>query len=293
MSMEDRIAKVLDALVPRGGKKLFSLQIHLEEYLSRLANPNRKLQGTKYRMECWQRVCEEHKRRFKELAKSKRRLKAPEPSGTITSAFTLRDIRLENEFEMLLCSISSSLNALTRMVACYLKGASDLHGRSKLAAALSKQKGFKRMQVIAARASESWANEMRDRRDAATHYVALSLKSTIVRSKSGSDPTRRNVSQVGIPQEPLRYVSLWEDDLPTLGGSFQKSSVTETAGSKIEIHELLDSDHRIVIRRESPLPTSPKLIDGDKYVQSTYASYQKYVHSLLKSLTRKARGNSS
>ena len=70
MLTEEKINKLLDSLVPRGEKQRPSLHVSIEEYLSRLANLNRKLIEVKYRMECWERISSEHTQRFKKISKS-------------------------------------------------------------------------------------------------------------------------------------------------------------------------------------------------------------------------------
>ena len=82
----------------------------------------------------------------------------------------------------------------------------------------------------------------------------------------------------------MKYDSLWDDELPTLGGSAHKSI---SYGNKIEIHELMDAEHKIVVRRESPLPIKPELIDGEKYIQNLYESLPNYAADLLTLLTKK------
>lgn len=283
MHIDKKIEMIIDSLIPRGGEKPDSIYVSLEEYLSRLSNLNRKLHGVKYRMECWSTICEEHKIEFdKVLSRDSMKQLEKDKLKITTFSYSSIDLRLENEFEMLLYSLTSTLSALTRVVACFLKGSTQIHSHSKLCDILLKHPGFKRSCSIVANASSSWAKGLTDRRDAATHYIALSVTSSIVHSKSDSLPIKKTVIRIGISKKPVKYVSIWEDVLPTIGGS---SHTKISYNNKKETNELMDSKEKIIIRRESPLENPPELIDGEKYMQSLYMDFQVYIKELLHSLT--------
>jgi hypothetical protein len=291
--MDKTIRKILDALIPRGGRTPNCIHVSLEDYLSRLSNLNRKLAGTRYRMIRWNAVCKEHKMSFDKEVNSVELLKSFQTSKVKTASYSTRSAAIENEFEVLLYSITSTLATLTRVVACFLKGSTQIHSHSKLPNILSKHQGFEKSQSIVANACSSWANELTERRDASTHYITLSAISSILYSKSDALPTKKTILRFGVAKKSVKYVSLWEDELPTLGGYNYKSMISEESGNKQETHELLDMKMRMIVRRDTPLPTKPELVDGEKYVRGMYKSFQKYVSILLSSLKPRLRSTSS
>ena len=295
IQMDKKVAKILDSLIPRGGTAPHVIHVSFEDYLSRLSNLYRKLEGVEYRMKRWNTVCEDHKKNFDKMAEFRESMKFPDGRKIDRLSESLRDIKVENEFEMLLYSISSTLSALTRVVACFLKGSPDFHSHSRLPSLLLKHQGLNKSQSIVANACESWAKELTERRDAATHYLAVSIESSVVHSKSDSFRTKKEVKRIGLTKKPVKFVSLWEDILPTFGGSTHTgiSLYDEKADTKQEIHELHDAQKRIIIRRESPLPRMPELIDGEKYVQGLYKHFNHYVIALLSSLKPALRTKSS
>ena len=99
--MTNDIRLLIDNLIPRGGEKPISIYVSLEEYLSRLANFNRKIAGTNYRIYTWKKVCEENEAEFQRHLNSPDNLSLKYKTYTISS----RDSRIENEFEMLLCIV--------------------------------------------------------------------------------------------------------------------------------------------------------------------------------------------
>lgn len=288
--MRKKIDIILDSLVPRDGETPECIYISLEEYLSRLSNLTRKLRGVNHRMKCWKAICKEHRMEFDRVANSRNNLKLPK-SGKF--GYSLIDPRLENEFEVLLYSILSTLSALTRVVACFLKSSTDFHSHSKLPTILLKHEKLKQSQLIVANACNLWADELTARRDAATHYVALTVTSSFERSKSNSSSLKKTVSRIAISKKPLKYVSLWEDILPTLGGSQHTSIIYDESSDIKEEHELLDKKNRLIVRRNSPLPNKPEVIDGEKFVQSLLKKFDEYVITLLSSFQQVIQGSSS
>jgi hypothetical protein len=286
--MINDIRLLLDDLVPRGGVKPTTIYVSLEEYLSRLANFNRKISGTHYRIGCWKKICEENQGKFQKdldfadkwnaFAKSDLKLRS--------TSFSSRDSRLENEFEMLLYSITSTLSSLTRIVVCFLKGSTQVHSHSSLSKILLKYPDFNTSQIIVLNACNLWADELTKRRDAATHYIALSARSFIQHSKSESSIIERNFSQIQIPKYSTKYNSLWEDELPTLGGScFVK--ITNDLGA--EINEIRDSNGVTIVKREQPLEKRPEFIEAQKYVENLCSYFEEYIKSILGSLILKLK----
>ena len=189
-----KIDQLIDSLVPRGGERPNSIHVSLEEYLSRLSNFNRKLKGVNYRMDCWTLICKEHKAKFDEKANSKEIENIFLEQGNskkMTFYYPLREIRIENEFEMLLYSITSTLSTLSRVIACFIKGSTQIHSHTKLPDILLKQNEFKQLHSMVARASGSWTKDLADRRDASTHYIALGITSSLTHSKAGSHTTKK------------------------------------------------------------------------------------------------------
>jgi hypothetical protein len=284
--MDSKIRQIIDRLVPRGGEKPGSIHVSFEDYLSRLANFNRKLAGIRYRMLCWSAICEEHKIKFDKmnsLADSLKAFDADKPKIT-KLLYSSRDISLENEFEILIYSLTSTLSALTRVVACFLEKSTDLHSHSKLSTVLSKYKDFESSYLVVNNANTSWVKELTERRDAATHYIALSITASIIHSKPKSSPKEKKVLRVGITKKPIKYASIWEDEVPTSGGS---TRTTITYDNGMEKHELMDLEREIVIRRDKPLENIPELIDGEEYIQNLYKDFQVYIKELLESLANK------
>ncbi len=173
---------------------------------------------------------------------------------------------------------------MTRVVACFLKNSTDFHSHSKLPATLLRHERLKQSQLIVANACSLWADELTARRDAATHYVALTVTSSFERSKTNSSSIKKTVSRISISKTPLKYVSLWEDTLPTLRGSQHKSIIYGDSNGKKEEHELLDMEERIIVRRNSPMPEKPEVVDGEKFVKSLLKNFDDYISKLLSSL---------
>ncbi len=68
--MNDELSRLLDRLVPRGGKVPSCLYVTLEEYLARVANFHLKISGVDHRRETWIKICQEHVDRFEKSASS-------------------------------------------------------------------------------------------------------------------------------------------------------------------------------------------------------------------------------
>lgn len=285
--MLNDIKLIIDKLVPRGGGKPLTIHVSLEEYLSRLANFNRKITGTYYRIDSWKKLFEENKIVFE------KQMKSMDDRDSFTSGkseksfktFSFRDAGLENEFEVLLYSMTSTLSSLTRIVVCFLEGSTQSHSHSKLPNILSKYPDFNKSYSLVVDACKLWTDELTKRRDAATHYIALSASSFIKHSKSELDTIDKTFSHLQIIKYPEKYNSLWDDELPTLGGSSQSHGFDSKNGS--QIHELMDLNGVIVVRREQPLEEKPEFIECEEYLQKLCFNFEQYVKNVLSSLIPK------
>jgi hypothetical protein len=286
------IELLLDKLIPRGGEKPQIIKVSLEEYLSRLSNFNRKFLGLMYRMECWADLCKNHKEKFdKKLAiQNLNKLVEENKFKKVDFSYSIRDIRLENEFEVVLYSMTSVLSALTKVVVCFLEGSTQAHSHNRLSSILLKQQDFLQLHSLVNKAYNTWGKQLTDRRDAATHYIALSIKSSYCHSKSNNFSIEHNSLKVGITKTSTKYNSLWEDDLPTSGGSEHVAIKYDT---NFETHELKDANGQLIVRRESTLPIKPELIDGEKYLWDLYQNLENYIVDIINWLAVKLKENSS
>ena len=286
--MTNDIRLILDNLVPRGGIKPTTIYVSLEDYLSRLANFNRKIAGTHYRINCWEKICNENQVEFEKRLNSTNSLDAFTRTDlkVATISSSSRDSRLENEFEMLLYSMTSTLSSLTRIVVCFLEGSTQVHSHSSLSKILLKYPDFIQSHTIVLNACNLWADELTTRRDASTHYIALSATSFIQHSKSELNTIEKSFCQIQIPKYPTKYNSLWEDELPTLGGS-SFSKITYDTGD--EINELKDFNGVTVVRRERPLEKRPEFIEAQEYVKNLSSYFEEYIKNILSSLVPKIK----
>lgn len=287
--MNKKINKALDSLIPRGGVKPNTIHINLPTYLSRISNLNRKVLGTEYRFKQWTQLCDEHKIDFDKALNSSKKINFPN-SNFKTFYISLVNIKLENEFESLLYSISGTLTALTRVIACFLEGATDFQSHSSLKKILAKYKKFSGIELIVTNARNSWAKDLTGRRDAAAHYIALSIQSSISRSNTNKSLSKKKLTKIGISKEVIQSISVWENLLPVLGGAQQTSMFgTDDVGNKQEIHKLLDKRNRLILQIDTPLPKKPELIDGEKYVKFIYKNYLTYLNEILSTLKNQLR----
>jgi hypothetical protein len=275
--MNDRLEIAIDAVVPRGGTAPLCLHITLEEYLCRLAYLKRKVWGLDYRLQQWNAVCIEYKKKWDQLDLQKMADSAFSNGKVTNFSYTTRDSKLENEFEMILYSISTTLSSLTRVVASFLQGRTNDHSHSKLQFSLAKYPEFSALQTIVADQFNAWGEELKARRDAATHYIMLSVSSSFIQDKKEGI---LNIVEVGITKEPIKHGSIWHDILPVWGDSITKSVM----GQDIEEHEMFDAQKRLIIQRNKKLPKAPLMIDGEYYIQTIYENYCDYLVKVLELL---------
>jgi hypothetical protein len=277
--MTSDIDNLIDKLVPRGGDKPDTIHTSLEEYLARLSSLNRKISGTKYRMLSWQTICHEHIAEFEKRINSIDFPKIYESwtSKNFTLSYSSTDIRVENEFEMLLYSFISTLNTLTRVIACFLKGSTQIHSHSKLPDILLKHVDFNNCHQTALTAASSWAEELTIRRDAATHYIAILTDSTMKQSKEDLKGFHTTILHVGIPKVPTKHISIWNDQLPVKGGH---KTFTMHGSDGTQILELKDHQENLIVKRVEPLQ-KVELIDGEQYIRNVYDYFQKHLSEIL------------
>ena len=287
----DFMAKGIDALIPRGGGKPNQIAVSLEEYLSRVAMFSRKIKGVMHRKNCWDRITKEHLVKFENMnyESSKENTEGVIPKkGKMTYKFSLRDIRLENEFEVLIYSVRSSLTMLTKVISAFLKGQTTLHSHSKLKKNLSTTDKWPELSALVNEACNEWIDNLTERRDAATHYVALTATSDLAIESDKSNVIKVQRNTVSILKQPLKFVSVWWDDIPALGGaSHASTTVTHDDGSIIEAHELFDATGNLLARRNAKRPELPEVIDGREYVDSLMRNYENYIVKVASELKTK------
>lgn len=209
----------------------------------------------------------------------------------MTYTFSLRDIRLENEFEVLIYSVRSSLTMLTRLISAFLKGKTDLHSHSKLQKILNSSDDWPVLSAIVNEACHNWINDLTKRRDAATHYVALTATSSLSIKIEKPNVTNVQKNTVSIPKQPLKFVEIWWDDIPVLGGTLHSSTtVTNNDGNIIEAHGLFDGAGNLLVRRNTKPSELPELIDGREYCNNLIKSYEEYFVKVASELKTKMAG---
>jgi len=287
----DIVEKCIDDLIPRGGKKPNQIAVSLEDYLSWVAMFNRKIKGVRHRKSCWDRITDEHLVKFEKMdhKSPKKDIKGVIPKkGKMTYTFSLRDIRLENEFEVLIYSVRSSLTMLTRLISAFLKSKTDLHSHSNLQKSLNTAKNWPALSAIVNEACHDWIDDLTKRRDAATHYVALTATSSLTIESERSNVIKVQRNTVSIPKQPLKFVSVWWDDIPVLGwASHSSTAVTNDDGNIIEAHGLFDGTGNLLVRRNTSLPELPELIDGREYCDNLMRNYENYFVKVASELKTK------
>ena len=281
-SSSGELEKYLDLMIPRSGELPECVVISLEDYLSRLAILNRKLLGVRYRKEQWDKLVASHRTKFNQLMQEWPTTNTTEKPRVI-SGFTLRSINVDNEFEVFLFSVCSTLSMLTKLVAAFLRGNQGLHSHKTLGEVLSRRTEWTKLAQIVKEARAEWINDAFKRRDNATHYVALTAPSIF----HGKDIGLKVKIGVAIPKHPEKHVSIWMDDVPALRGTFYLSTrVTEDDGTISETYDLYDMDRRLLIRRVGSL-SLPTMIDGIKYVNKTMNHLENHILEVLRELYKR------
>ena len=72
-------------------------------------------------------------------------------------------------------------------------------------------------------------------------------------------------------------MSLWWDDIPTIGGASTTSSIiTHSDGGSIEKYELFDNEGNLLVSRDCKPPDIPESIDGIKYCNDLVQDFESY-----------------
>ncbi|MBN1391336.1 MAG: hypothetical protein JW947_00875 [Sedimentisphaerales bacterium] len=133
-----RIDLIFDRLIPRNGTSNPNIVIDINEYLSRLGTLKRKYLGSLYRYEVWLNVVDAHKKNLKNDIKSMKGKNKKKKSlntkilkiNEESFELSLRDLKVENEFESYLSTIASLFDVIARLISSFLKGSASCHDLS-------------------------------------------------------------------------------------------------------------------------------------------------------------------
>lgn len=227
----------------------------------------------------------------KKLSLNKSNEDLPFKNIKLVYSFHLRDTRLENEFEVFIYSLRNTLTMTTKLISSFLSGRTSIHSHSKLRENLNKTGDWPILVELIHLACENWIDELTDRRDAATHYVALTATSSLSSEFQKPNDHKTQQNTVSIPKKPLKYVSLWWDHIPTIGGtSTTSSTITNSDGDsieKIEKYELFDNEENLLVTRECKPPDIPESIDGIKYCNDLMQNFASYFIEISSELIAK------
>jgi hypothetical protein len=284
----------IDAAIPRDGVVLASLAVSLEEYLSRLGSLKGKVFSVRYRLEQWEKLSEEHLSSLSKLTLSEVPLDGLPPGASASVSISLYDTRLDAEFEALLFAIRSGLDVLARVIASHFKGATDNKSYRRLRELLARYPECASASQAVERAWSNWAEDLTERRDAAGHYIALSVKSVKQQTFRANDNTvSKNEVLVGIPERGTkRNPSIWWDPSgPFVGGaSHPKTEVRYADGTTVEAHGIFDSTGSLIVRRDGPIPAPPPMIDGNHYARSVAECFNQHVAEVLQQFSPNKAG---
>ncbi len=278
----------LTALLPREGNKPgLKVLVSEEEYLARLASLGRKYQGVRHRHDEWGRHLTEARERFDRFREQSLDIDGL-PEGAVAGvAVSFCDTRIENELEALLFAIRSTLDVLARLVAAHIPGKDGLKSYHKLRDVLHRDANGALAQAIDA-AWRGWIEDMTERRDAAGHYVALSVRSEVRTTGAAASPPTTERVFVAIPATGTKEsISIWWTGLP-LEVVNASTSYQPSGGSKIEAHGLFDTDGSLIIRRNGPLPALPGMTNADEYVETLVNSLTEHLTLILQILARES-----
>ncbi|MDD5326446.1 MAG: hypothetical protein PHY02_01370 [Phycisphaerae bacterium] len=290
-----RIDLIFDQLIPRNSVSNPNIVIDINEYLSRLGTLKRKYLGSLYRYEEWLNVVGAHKKNLenaiksmkKEKNKKKKFFKVNEESFELS----LRDLKVENEFESYLSTVASLFDVTARFTSSFLKGSEQCHSLSGIHKITRDKTGFKELSKLIENAENSWIDDLKTRRDSTTHYIMISAHSKYnLRENSGGK--KENTVIVGIPRLPTKGKSIliWLEDIPVIGGQRQKSSRFKTnKDSEVEAHEIFDVLGRSILRYNGKINTNFDLIDGEKYICDIRNNLETFIFEILMNLCKKVK----
>ncbi|WP_022950904.1 hypothetical protein [Leucothrix mucor] len=293
---KNSVSYYIHRIIPRSKGDQPNIYVDQQNYLSRLANLKSKYIGVEHRKEQWDFYTSSH---LKEInAKTFYSLKPSSlselPEGSVvTRSFKYRDIRLENEFQAIIYSISSALSALTYVITSFVKGSQSLHSHTKLIKILLKTSDNSILSRLIIESGESWYDELKVRRDTGTYYVSLLLKSTLEHTILDGEEFFETKSILSLMKYPVKKNFLLLDDIPLLDGSEMKSKSSVING-KVELEEqVLDINKQVVYQSNSqkidPIdPIDPiELIDGISYINNICFELESYVIKVLEELNKK------
>jgi len=206
-------------------------------------------------------------------------------------SLSFRDLKVENEFESYLSTVSSLFNVLARFISSFLKGSERCHSLSKIHKITKDKAGFKKLSKLIENAKNSWIDDLKIRRDSTTHYVMVSAHSKY-NLKENSSGKKESTVIVSIPKLPTKGKSIpvWLEDIPVTGGQRLCSErIRFNNNSEIEAHEIFDSLGRSVLRHNEKINTNFDLIDGEQYVCNIRNNLETFTCEILMNLCRKVK----
>jgi|SRR6056297_511860 len=286
--MKKTVSYHIDRNIPRSTTDQPNIPVGQREYLSRLANLNSKFLGVVHRKKQWDRYTSEHLDRIAKISQKddlSRYSDLPENS-IITISIEHRDVRLENEFNSLIYSISSTLSALTYVISSFIKGCSTMHSHSSLVKLLSKDNKDPELSELVIKNDEDWIDELKTRRDTATHYVSLLLKSKFIRKIENNEITNTE-NILGIMTNPVKRNFLLHEDIPLLDGTKHKSQIIENNGIKEIKNQIFDINGNLVYECNSENNEDIELSNARIYIDNIYENLESYIIKVLSNLNKR------
>jgi len=296
LKLASKIDSIFDQLIPRNSVSNPKIVIDIKEYLSRLGTLKRKYLGSLYRHQVWQDVVSIHKKKLENDIKSIKEKKTEKKSLDMkikqeSFDLSLRDLKVENEFESYLSTVASLFDVTARFISSFLKGSEQCHDLSKIHKITKDKAGFKKLSKLIENAKNSWIDDLKIRRDSTTHYIMVSAHSKYNLSENSSGKKESTII-VGIPRLPTKgkSIPIWLEDIPVIGGQRQCSTrIKINKDSEIEAHEFFDVLGRSILRHNEKINTNFDLIDGEKYVCNIRNNLETFTCEILMNLCRKVK----
>jgi hypothetical protein len=283
--MKKDINYYFDSVIPRGLKDQPNIFVTSSDYLSRIATLNSKYWGVKYRKEQWDQLYEKKLLSFKkEVGAFQKKNEGLKKGMELTSSLVFRDTTIENEFEMFIYSVSCALSTLSCFVASFLNGKTKIHSHSKLAKTMVDNGDTLKLSELILDNINDWVYDLKFRRDAATHHIALLLKSKIEQKQKDNKVIAKDNVFLGIPKILKKYNIICEQNIPVLGGSISKSK-SVTINFKEEItNEILDRNNNVIFKSNFKPELDIEYIDSFEYINSIDTKLEEYIINILKIL---------
>lgn len=292
--MNKTVAYWIDKNIPRNTSDQPDIVVDQRDYLSRLANLKSKYLGIKHRKEQWDNLVTDHLRKINNKIPSdddvSKYSELPEGS-TVTINIEYRDARLENEFNALLFSMSSTLSALTYVITSFIKGSHKMHSHNGLVKMFSKNSKQTTLSSLVIKNNQVWINELKTRRDTATHYISLLLKSELEKTINIKEKPSMSLkeSTLGIMKDPIKKNFKLHQDIPLLEGAEHKSEAITHNGSTQYKEQIFDMSGNLVYESTSESIQRVELISAVEYMNSITQSLESYIVAILKELNKKLR----